>query len=174
MDLQHDFLGANGSRMPVDTKGAAAVLGAANAILAKEVLASAIPVLVVNQFPASARIGNSFRNGAAVEGSAGAQLDGRLHNSAGIKVITKSCPSAFTNPELDAFLRAQGVREIYVLGVFAAGCVCATVRDAAQHGYKVNVIADVVASNARWKKKFALWVMKRAGATLLPSVPNVA
>ena len=45
MDLQHDFLGAEGSRMPVQPEGVAAVIGTANAILGKEVLTQALPIL---------------------------------------------------------------------------------------------------------------------------------
>lgn len=174
MDLQHDFLGAPGSRLPVDADGAAAVIRAANAILAGEVLAFAVPVVVMNRFPASANVANFFRNGAAVEGSAGVQLDSRVHNAAGRLVVYKSQSSAFTNPELDAYLRAQGVRELYVLGVFAEGCVRATVRDALRRGYKVNVIADAVASNASWKKWLALRAMRRAGANVLPGVEHAS
>ena len=78
LDLQRDFLGAAGARLPVDAPGAAAVLRTANAILAKRVLASALPVLIVTQFPASARLANFFRKGAAIVGTPGADLDPRL------------------------------------------------------------------------------------------------
>jgi nicotinamidase-related amidase len=170
VDLQRDFLGEKGSRMPVDPEGAAAVLRSANAILTEHALGSAIPVLIVNQFPASAHIANFFRHRAALAGSPGAEIDPRVRNYGQVKVISKCRPSAFTNPELDAFLNSLGIRELYVIGVFAEGCVRATVLDALRHGYKVNVIAGAVATNRPWKKHFALWAMKRAGATLLPTL----
>ena len=66
--------------------------------------------------------------------------------------------------------RSHGIQDIYVLGVFAEGCVRSTAVDAVKHGYTVHVIADAVASNAAWKKAFALWAMARAGAQILPSV----
>jgi nicotinamidase-related amidase len=170
MDMQRDFLGADGARMPVDAAGAAAVLRSANAVLARHALAFALPVLVVNQFPPSARLANFFRKGAAVAGTPGAELDPRLCNLGQVKVFSKSSASAFTNPELESYLQAQGVRELYVMGVFAEGCVRATVLDARRRGYQVNVIAEAVATNAPWKKQFALWSMKRSGATLLPTI----
>lgn len=170
MDLQHDFLGADGSRMPVESEGAAAVIGAANAILSKEVLAQALPILVVNQFPVTDRIANFFRKGAAVVGTRGANVDTRIRNAGQAKVIAKASPSAFTNPELDRYLQAEGISELYVMGVFAEACVRSTVLDARRRGYGVHVIADAVASNAPWKKRFALWTMKRAGANIMPSV----
>src|SRR5512143_468194 len=64
LDLQRDFLGGAEARLPVDAPGAAAVLRTANAILAKRVLPAALPVLIVTQFPASARLANFVRKGA--------------------------------------------------------------------------------------------------------------
>ena len=170
MDLQRDFLDRAAGRMPVDESGAQAVLRVANDVLAKRSLADALFILVLNQFPAGSRVANFFRHGAAVAGSAGAELDGRLERSGSEKVITKASPSAFSNPELEPFLRANGVKDLYVLGVFAEGCVRRTAVDAVKRGYRVHVIADAVASNAAWKKAFALWAMARAGADILPSV----
>jgi nicotinamidase-related amidase len=173
MDLQRDFLDRGAGRMPVDASGAQAVLSVANEVLTKRSLADALPILVVNQFPASARIANFFRKSAAIAGSAGAELDGRLQRSGSEKLISKSSPSAFSNPELEALLRAQGVKDLYVLGVFAEGCVRATAVDAVKRGYRVHVIEDAVASNAAWKKAFAFWAMARAGAEILPSISSL-
>jgi nicotinamidase-related amidase len=170
VDLQRDFLDRGAGRMPVDASGGQAVLRVANDVLAKRSLADALPILVVNQFPASARIANFFRKSAAIAGSAGAELDERLQRSGSENLITKASPSAFSNPELEALLRAQGVKDLYVLGVFAEGCVRATAVDAVQRGYRVHVIEDAVASNAAWKKAFALWAMARAGVEILSSV----
>jgi nicotinamidase-related amidase len=170
MDLQHDFLGADGSRMPVDAEGADVIIRTANAILGKEVLAQVIPILIVNQFPKSARIANIFRKGAAVTGSPGANLDSRIRNVGQTTIIAKESSSAFSNPELDRYLQAEGIGDLYVMGVFAEGCVRSTVLDAMRRGYSVRVIADSVASNASWKKRFALWAMKRAGAGIMPSI----
>jgi len=170
LDLQRDFLGGAGARLPVDAAGAAAVLRTANAVLAKRVLPTARPVLIVTAFPAEARLANFFRKGAAIVGTPGADLDPRVGPTDHVPVMSKARSSAFTNPELERYLQAQGVKELYVLGVFAEGCVRATVRDARQRGYPVTVIVDAVATNARWKRRFALWAMRRAGATLLPTL----
>lgn len=170
MDLQRDFLNREIGRMPVDEPGAEAVLHAANKVLSKSVLAGALPVLVTNQFPATARVGNFFRKGAAIAGSAGAELDARLAHTGQVKLIAKASPSAFSNPELQQYLHAHGVKELYVLGVFAEGCVRSTVADAIKRGYTVHVIEAAVASNAAWKKRFAMWAMKRAGAQIMPNV----
>jgi nicotinamidase-related amidase len=168
MDLQRDFLDGKLGRLPVDEPGARAVIQVANEVLSGRILATGLPILVTNQYPANASLGNFFRHGAAVCGTTGAEFDPRLWRSGSERVIIKSSPSAFTNPELERSLRAHGVRDLFVLGVFAEGCVRSTVLAALQRGYRVYVLADAVASNAAWKKSFALWSMARAGAHVLP------
>ena len=150
--------------MPVDEHGAQAVIRVANEVRSKRILAGALPILVKNQFPATARVANFFRHGAALYGTAGAELDPRIVRSGAERVITKSSPSAFTNPALERYLHAHGVKELYVLGVFAEGCVRSTAVEAVKRGYTVYVIANAVATNAPWKKAFALWAMARKGA----------
>lgn len=167
MDLQRDFLTADGARMPVGADGAETVLQMANAILSKKLVPEALPILIVNQFPASARIANFFRKSAAIAGSSGAELDARLDNTGSVKVIAKAKPSAFSNPELDRYLRANGVQQLYVLGVFAEGCVRSTVIEAIKRDYTVYVISNAIASKSAWNKRFALWSMKCAGAIIL-------
>ena len=172
LDLQKDFLDGESGRMPVDRAGADAVLTVANDILAKRVLADALPILVVNRFPASAHVANFFRKGAAVIGSEGAEFDARLDNLNAVQVITKSSSSAFSNPELDILLLKHDVQELYVLGVFAEACVRATVIDAIKLGFTVHVLADAVASNSTWKKQVGIWAMKRAGAKIMQGLPE--
>jgi nicotinamidase-related amidase len=174
MDLQKDFLDHDHGRMPVDRTGAAAVVSVANAVLSGVALPGAQVVRVLNQFPRSQRIGNWVRRGAALAGSEGAGPDPRLVEAAAAKVITKSRPSAFSNPELEPFLRSQGVDELVVIGVFAEGCVRSTVRDALRRGWRVTVVEGAVASDAAWKKRFALWSMRRAGARIVPDMGAVS
>lgn len=169
IDLQQDFLDEESGRMPVNAQAAIAVIETANAILAKELLACAVPILVVNQFDPRDRIANLFRRGAALAGARGADIDPRIRSPRGIKIVAKNKPSAFTNPELDSYLRAEEVGELYVMGVFAEGCVRSTVLDAGRRGYRVHVIADAIATDAQWKKRFALWAMTRAGADITTS-----
>lgn len=171
MDLQKDFLGTEGSRMPVKPTSATAIINTANAILRKEVLKDALPILIVNCFRAADRVGNFFRNGATVEGTVGAGIDGRIRNVGSFRVFAKASPSAFTNPELDRYLQMEKITDLYVMGVFAEGCVRSTVLDARRRGYVVHVLANAVASNASWKKQFGLWPMKRAGAKIVQSLP---
>ncbi len=164
IDLQRDFLAGPGSRMPVSAKGAEAVLRVANKILKGEQLQGVLPIIIVNEFPRSATVMNVFRRHAAVAGTPGADLDPRLADPGSAKRFAKSRGSAFSNPELENYLRSEGISRLYVLGVMAEACVRATVLDARKRSYRVTVIADAVASSSAWKVGVALWFMKRAGA----------
>jgi nicotinamidase-related amidase len=169
IDLQVDFLAADG-RLPVDRDDAQQAIATANAVVDGRTLRGATPVFIVNQFPASARIGNFFRHGAAIAGTPGAALDGRVRRPVEARVMAKSAPSAFTNPELDRWLKAGGVRELYMFGVYAEGCVRATALDARERGYEVTVPVDALGSNAAWKRRYAQWALRRAGVHLVPTL----
>ena len=169
MDLQADFLARDG-RLPVDQAEVGRIIATANAVLGGLLLPDALPVLVLNQFPASDRVANFFRHDAAVAGSAGAQLDSRIQARADIATITKASSSAFTNPQLVKLLRAHGVQQLTIFGVFAEGCVRATALDAIRHGYQVTVPDDAIGSNANVKRRFASWAMRRAGVNLVPTL----
>jgi nicotinamidase-related amidase len=166
MDLQRDFLDERG-RMPVDRRGAEAVIAAANAILFGQALHGALPIAIVNSYPPNSRIANFFRHHAAIAGTEGQKLDARIALPKGMATFAKEHASAFANPELDRFLKAEQVQTLYVLGVFAEGCVRATVLDAIRLGYKVQAIENGIASSAEWKRRFGVWSMKRAGASLI-------
>jgi nicotinamidase-related amidase len=164
IDLQTDFLDWEEGRMPVDRMGSEEVIKIANEILAKKILPDALPVLIMSKFPLSARIANLFRKNAALVGSPGADIDERILMPESTVVFEKIESSAFSNPEVTAFLKNRNIKDLFILGVFAEGCVRATVLDAIKIGFNVCVIENAVATNAPWKKQFALWVMNRAGA----------
>lgn len=174
MDLQVDFLSPIGARMPVDPSDALRVINVANAVLAGKLASTSLPIFIVNEFPKLARIGNFFRRGAAVVGTPGANLDPRLTPKAGVRSFSKSSPSAFSNPDLEPFLKANAVRQLYVIGVFAEGCVRATAIEGVRKGFDVVVPLDAIGTNNEIKRKFAKWAMRRAGVTLIPSLPSIA
>jgi nicotinamidase-related amidase len=172
MDLQADFLARAGARMPVLPADAERVIASANDVLHGRALAGCLPAFVVNRFPRTDRLANRFRHGAAVEGTPGAALDSRIEAHSGVPVFPKQRASAFTNPDLDYWLRANAVTRLYVLGVFAEGCVRATAIDARQRGYAVSVPLDAIGTSSEWRRRVAAWSMRRAGVGLLPSLPE--
>ena len=169
MDLQADFLDPSDGRMPVDKNDAARVIETANAVLAGKVLSTSLPIIVVNEFPRAAWIANMFRHGAAIAGTPGAMLDKRIRVKPGIKVFSKHKPSAFSNPNMEPYLKANAVTTLYIVGVFAEACVRATAVDGKRHGFDVVVPIDAIGTNSETKRRFAKWAMKRAGVELVPS-----
>jgi len=57
-------------------------------------------------------------------------------------VLTKTTSSAFNGTALDRVLRALGVCNLIVCGVFTSNCVESTVRDGADLGYSCLVVED--------------------------------
>ncbi|KAH6644336.1 isochorismatase family protein [Boeremia exigua] len=78
-------------------------------------------------------------------------------------VIDKPGRGAFANTELEAVLRAKGVRNLVVCGVTADACVSTTVREASDRGYDVLVVADGVESINDELKKWSLEAFKVEG-----------
>jgi nicotinamidase-related amidase len=171
MDLQVDFLAPCGARMPVGEPDASRVIAIANQVLDGRLLSGSLPILVVNQFPRSDRIGNFFRHDAAIAGTAGAALDQRIRLGSGVRIFAKRRPSAFSNPDLDAYLRANGVTDLYVLGLFAEACVRATAIDGTRRGYTVVVPLDGIGTDREIKRNYAVWAMRRAGVAVVSHLP---
>lgn len=174
LDLQTDFLASSGARMPVGDLEAHRVLDAANAVLAGRALAGALPVLVINHFPRSAWLLNLFRNGAAMVGTPGASLDARLRAAPEVRIFPKASSSAFANPDLAPYLKANAVEKLFVLGVYAEGCVRATAIEAIRLGYEVVVPLEAVGTNSEVKRRFAVWAMRRAGVNTSQGLPRDA
>ncbi|KAK9481792.1 Isochorismatase-like protein [Lipomyces starkeyi] len=55
------------------------------------------------------------------------------------------CSSGFANTDLDVQLKRHGIHRLIVIGLIAHTCIEATVRFAAELGYDVTVVKDVVA-----------------------------
>jgi ureidoacrylate peracid hydrolase len=78
----------------------------------------------------------------AAPGSREAQFLPDVGPEAGDVVLTKTASSAFNGTTLDRLLRALGIRNLIVCGVFTTNCVESTVRDGADLGYSCIVAED--------------------------------
>src|SRR5690606_1249257 len=83
-----------------------------------------------------------------VEGTPGARLHPRLAPLAGEVVVTKRAPNAFLGTALETILRDWGVQRVVVGGMIAWMCIDSTVRAAAERGFDVVVVPDMVAASA--------------------------
>jgi nicotinamidase/pyrazinamidase len=85
-----------------------------------------------------------------IAGSDGAQFAPGLELTAHTVIISKAegadrdAYSGFDGTDLDARLRAQGVRRVFVGGLATDYCVLNTVRDARRFGYDVVLLADAI------------------------------
>src|SRR5208282_3149341 len=114
LDLQRDFLEADG-RMSVGVKNGARVITTANRLLRHARGAGWKEIFIKNEFPRADQIGNLFRNGAAIQGSVGAEIDPRIHLPADGLVLSRSKSDAFTNPVLAAVLGSLRIRHLVIL-----------------------------------------------------------
>ncbi len=65
---------------------------------------------------------------------------------AGEAVITKNYPNAFTHTDLDAQLKAAGVKNLVVAGFMTHMCINSTAHGAFNLGYNVAVVASATAT----------------------------
>lgn len=167
IDPQIDFLADTG-RLPVGAAHAEQVIAVANRMAALFAERGWPVIVICNQFKKSDIIGNLFRRNAALEGSEGGKIDPRIL-APDARCFSKAKSSAFTNPALPEYLKAHGVGNVVICGVYAEGCVRATAFDALRAGLETVVLADGVASNRNAKYKWALSHMGKRGIRIMPS-----
>lgn len=63
----------------------------------------------------------------------------------GEPILHKQAFDSFTNPEVDAWLKAHGKRYVLVAGLVTAVCVLLTGMSASQRGYLVAIVEDACA-----------------------------
>ena len=97
--------------------------------------------------------------------------DPRAELAKGLKVVPghvfdKTEADAFSNPELDKFLKKQGIEMLEIFGVDGSGCVYKTVKGALKHGYKVKVITAATDSFSRSTMARKLKELEKLGAII--------
>ena len=83
--------------------------------------------------------------------------------------ILKRIFSCFGVPEFAEALAATGRRRLLVVGIETHICVCQTVHDALQEGYRVQVVADGTGTRNRDDHEIALARMRQEGAVVTTS-----
>ncbi|MBV7531105.1 cysteine hydrolase family protein [Chitinophaga sp. sic0106] len=64
----------------------------------------------------------------------------------GEKVITKHYPNSFRETDLQAYLKANDLQQLTILGMMTHVCIDATVKAAKDNGYDCTVVADACAT----------------------------
>jgi nicotinamidase-related amidase len=138
IDIQNDYF--PGGAMELDGADAAgAKAGEALAHFRK----SGVPVVHVRHL--SVRPGATF----FLPGTRGAQIHSSVSPAGGEIVIEKNFPNSFRDTQLKAALERHGVKNLVVAGMMTHMCVDASVRQAADLGYKVVLLADACATRAQ-------------------------
>lgn len=93
----------------------------------------------------SVRPGSTF----FIPGTEGAEIHASVRPREGEAVVEKNFPNSFRGTSLDALLKGAGANELVVAGMMTHMCVDASVRHAADLGYKVTLLGDACATRAQ-------------------------
>ena len=138
IDIQNDYF--PGGKMELEGADAAAA-NAARAL--GRMREQGVPVFHVRHL--SVRPGSTF----FIPGTSGAEIHAAVRPQGGEKVIEKNFPNSFRGTELERALKEAGVKELVVAGMMTHMCVDASVRQAADLGYKVTLLGDACATRAQ-------------------------
>ena len=138
IDIQNDYF--PGGRMELEGADAAAARARQALSAFRE---KSLPVFHVRHL--SVRPGSTF----FIPGTAGADIHAAVKPQGSEKVIEKNFPNSFRGTPLDQALKDAGVKELVVAGMMTHMCVDASVRQAADLGYKVTLLGDACATRAQ-------------------------
>lgn len=82
------------------------------------------------------------------KGTAGAEIHASLAPRGGEGIVVKNFPNSFRGTGLDEILHALAVKEIVMVGAMSHMCIDASVRAAADLGWKVTVAHDACATRS--------------------------
>ena len=138
IDIQNDYF--PGGAMALEGPDGAA--GKASQVL-KSFRDRKMPVIHVRHL--SIRPGSTF----FLPGTKGAEIHSSVTPEKGETVIEKNFPNGFRGTPLQKRLEELNVKNLVVAGMMTHMCVDATVRHAADQGYKVTLLADACATRAQ-------------------------
>ena len=138
IDIQNDYF--PGGKMELE--GADAAAAHASSIL-QRFRREKLPVIHVRHL--STRPGATF----FVPGTDGAEIHRKVKPLAGETVIEKNFPNAFRQTALDEKLKTLDIKNLVVAGMMTHMCVDASVRQAADLGYKVTLLGNACATRAQ-------------------------
>ncbi len=93
----------------------------------------------------SVRPGSTF----FIPGTKGADIHASVAPKAGEAIVEKNFPNSFRGTGLAEKLEGLGVKNLVVAGMMTHMCVDATVRHAADAGYKITLLGDACATRAQ-------------------------
>lgn len=138
IDIQNDYFPGGA----MELEGAEAAAAKAAAVLT-HFRRDKTPVIHVRHL--SVRPGATF----FIPGTKGAEIHDSVRPAAGEAVIEKNFPNSFRATGLKDLLDKQDIKHLVVAGMMTHMCVDASVRQAADLGYKVTLLGDACATRAQ-------------------------
>ncbi|HKX37980.1 MAG TPA: cysteine hydrolase family protein [Burkholderiales bacterium] len=138
IDIQNDYFPGGA----MELEGADAAAAHASSVL-KKFREQKQPVFHVKHL--SVRPGSTF----FIPGTAGAEIHAKVKPQDGEAIIEKNFPNAFRNTQLKEMLEKHQIKQLVVAGMMTHMCVDASVRQAADLGYKVTLLGNACATRAQ-------------------------
>jgi len=138
IDIQNDYFPGGA----MELEGAEAAAARAGRALAR-FRERGEPVIHVRHL--SVRPGSTF----FIPGTRGAEIHAAVKPESGETVIEKNFPNSFRATALQEELQRLGTKNLVVAGMMTHMCVDASVRHAADLGYKVTLLGDACATRAQ-------------------------
>ena len=138
IDIQNDYF--PGGAMELEGADAA---GAKAGKVILQFRDKSIPVIHVRHL--SVRPGSTF----FLPGTRGAEIHRSVSPRDVETVIEKNFPNSFRGTRLEQTLKDSGVKNLVIAGMMTHMCVDATVRHAADLGYKITLLGDACATRAQ-------------------------
>ena len=138
IDIQNDYF--PGGAMELEGAEAA---GAKAGSAIKQARSKGMPAIHIQHL--STRPGSTF----FLPGTKGQHIHASVTPAAGESVIEKNFPNGFRGTTLQKRLEELTVKNLVVAGMMTHMCVDATVRHAADLGYKITLLGDACATRAQ-------------------------
>jgi nicotinamidase-related amidase len=138
IDIQNDYFPGGA----MELEGAEAAGEKAGAAI-RAFRSRGLPVIHVRHL--SVRPGSTF----FIPGTKGAEIHASVLPREGEAVVEKNFPNSFRNTGLKELLEKQGIKNLAVAGMMTHMCVDATVRQAADLGYRITLLGDACATRAQ-------------------------
>ncbi|WP_373845504.1 cysteine hydrolase family protein [Clostridium sp.] len=169
IDIQEDYTGTT-AKPPFPYKDSERLITIVNKIIDDAYKKNILTVYIRQEFDGfwGKIISKVVGHGTAIKGKPGTEFDKRI-NIMSKHCFSKPMPDAFSNSRFEAFLAKQQIRELYLVGLDASGCVYFTAKGALKRGYNVSIIKDGIVLLAENKWDSLLNKFKQDGITLISS-----
>lgn len=162
IDLQEDYTGPGAKQHYRD---ADKLISVTNELIAEAQSKGTLVVFIENTF--ANPIFRVLAGGLNAPGAPGTEMDRRLIQIPGTRTFVKQASDAFSNPELETFLRNNQVNHVFIAGLDGVACVDATARGALNRGYEVTMIPKAIAIHGQRPMGKLVQGWLEAGATVI-------